>query len=400
MKILLVSYYPLPYAGGIWTVVSNLQQKLISLGHQVDLFSQRPDLSGYRMHHLDHRMMLESMRSKIMERMNRELPFHHHHPIIQKAEIYRLNFEMTLREYGLGSYDVIHAQDVTAAQIISTMKPAHIPLVTSAHGSLTKEIFLVLKSVYPHLSDHSILTGREFRYYQQLEEHGYKGSNYIHTQSRWMKSQIQADFRVSPSKVISYPLGIQNKQIGTPLSKRDQPKILIFSGRVIYLKGITFLLEALSQVNTVRQDWECLIVGDGDYLPTAKTLAKRLRLNDRVSFLGHQQNMESILAQGDLLIQPSLQDTQPLSVVEGQFAGLPAIVSDAAGLPEMIQNGLNGLIVPTGDVKSLQNAIEELLIDDDRRCRMGHASIEWANERWTLDAMVSQTLALYKRALI
>ena len=148
-----------------------------------------------------------------------------------------------------------------------------------------------------------------------------------------------------------------------------------------------------------RQDWECLIVGDGDYLPAVKALAKRLGLNDRVSFLGHQQNMEAILAQGDLLIQPSLQDTQPLSVVEGQFAGLPAIVSDAAGLPEMIQDGLNGLIVPTGDAKSLQNAIEALLNDDDRRCRMGQAAIAWANERWTLDAMVSQTLALYKRAL-
>ncbi|UKS67317.1 glycosyltransferase family 4 protein [Rossellomorea marisflavi] len=399
MKILLVSYYPLPYAGGIWTVVSNLQQKLLSLGHQVDLFSQRPDLSGYRMHHLDHGMMLESMRPKIMTRINRELPFHQQHPIIQKAEIYRLNFEMTLREYGLESYDVIHAQDVTAAQIIGSIKPAHIPLVTSAHGSLTKEIFLVLKSVYPHLSDHSILTGRDFNYYKRLEKEAYKESKYIHTQSKWMKSQIETDFRVNPIKVISYPLGIHNKQTGTPVSKKDRSKVLIFSGRVIYLKGITFLLEALSQVELGRQDWECLIVGDGDYLPAAKALAKRLRLNDRVSFLGHQQNMEDILAQGDLLIQPSLQDTQPLSVVEGQFAGLPAIVSDAAGLPEMIQDGLNGLIVPTGDAKSLQNAIEALLNDDDRRCRMGQAAIAWANERWTLDAMVSQTLALYKRAL-
>lgn len=399
MKILLVSYYPLPYAGGIWTVVSNLQQKLLSLGHQVDLFSQRPDLSGYRMHHLDHGMMLEAMRPKIMARMNVECSYHHQHSIIQKAEIYRLNFEMTLREYGLESYDIIHAQDVTAAQIIGTMKPAHIPLVTSAHGSLTKEIFLVLKSVYPQLSEHSILTGRDFKYYQKLEEQGYKGSKYIHTQSRWMKSQIEADFRVPPSKVISYPLGIHNKQIGTPVSKRGQKKILIFSGRVIYLKGITFLLEALSQVNMVREDWDCLIVGDGDYLPAAKALARRLKLNDRVSFLGHLQNMESILAQGDVLIQPSLQDTQPLSVVEGQLAGLPAIVSDAAGLPEMIQNGLNGLIVPTGDVRSLKNAIVELLNDDDRRCRMGHAAVAWANERWTLDAMVSQTLALYKMAL-
>ncbi|MHC8521945.1 glycosyltransferase family 4 protein [Rossellomorea sp. H39__3] len=223
MKILLVSYYPLPYAGEYGPLYRIFNKNYFPLVTKLIYFTA-PDLSGYRMHHLDHGMMLEAMRPKIMARMNVECPYHHQHSIIQKAEIYRLNFEMTLREYGLESYDIIHAQDVTAAQIIGTMKPAHIPLVTSAHGSLTKEIFLVLKSVYPQLSEHSILTGRDFKYYQKLEEQGYKGSKYIHTQSRWMKSQIEADFRVPPSKVISYPLGIHNKQIGTPVSKRGQKR--------------------------------------------------------------------------------------------------------------------------------------------------------------------------------
>jgi glycosyltransferase involved in cell wall biosynthesis len=397
MRILLVSYYPLPYAGGLWAVVANLRKKLNEMGHTVDIFGQRPDLSGYRIIDQDRGITLKQQQPAITKRIQETYPECISHPVVFQAETYRINFEMTLKEYGLGGYDIIHAQDVTAARTIGEMKNITTPLVTSAHGCLTKEIYYVLKALNPTWTDKTVYNSFEYYYYKYTERQGYISSRLIHTQSIWMKGEIQKNFSIHPQKVISFPLGIENTQHGNPVPKGAQKKIILFSGRLIHLKGVTFLIEALKLLKNERNDWKCWIAGGGDMEAALKKMTASYGLQHSVKFLGVQTSMEPILAMADILVLPSLQDTQPLSVVEAQFAGLPVIVSNAAGLPEMVRNGYNGFIVPAGDSRALSHKMKELLENDSLRVGMGQKSQVWAKEHWSLDVMAAKTLDFYSR---
>jgi glycosyltransferase involved in cell wall biosynthesis len=398
MRILLVSYYPLPYAGGLWAVVANLRKKLNEMGHTVDIFGQRPDLSGYRIIDRDRGFTLEQQRPAIHKRILATYPECTSHPLVLQAETYRLNFELTLQEYGLGGYDIIHAQDVTAARTIGEMINVIPPLVTSAHGCLTKEIYYVLKSLHPNWTDQTVYNSFEYYYYKYNERHGYTSSRLIHTQSIWMKGEILKNFSIHPQKVISFPLGIENTQHGKPIQKGAHEKVILFSGRLIHLKGVTVLIEALKLLKKERKDWVCWIAGGGDMEAALKKMTAAYGLQNSVKFLGVQTSMEPILAMADFLVLPSLQDTQPLSVVEAQFAGLPVIVSNAAGLPEMVRQGYNGFIVPAGNSRALSLKMKELLERDPLRVVMGQQSQVWAKEHWSLDGMAAKTLEFYSRA--
>ncbi|MCA0148382.1 glycosyltransferase family 4 protein [Rossellomorea vietnamensis] len=400
MRILLVSYYPLPYPGGLWKVVSNLQSKLIALGHSVDIFAQFPDLSGYRL--MGHGAMttMKQQQVDITKRIKQSYPECISHAGVYSAESYRLNFDFTLKQLDLKRYDVIHAQDVTAARTIGEWIIPHPPLITSAHGSLTKEIFFTFKDIYPTWTDRKILEGFDYYYYKYNETHGYKSSRYIHTQSNWMKREIINNFSVPVDKVISFPLGIKNTQFNSPVRRRNQKKIILFSGRLVYLKGVTFLLEALKILRESRTDWECWIVGEGTMENKLKELSDLYGLSNYVAFKGLKSSMEATLAKADILVMPSLQDTQPLSVVEAQFAGVPVIVSDAGGLPEMVQQGHNGYIVPAGNSKALSIRIRELLDNEHLRVQMGSRSRQWAEQKWSLDSMTTNMLELYESTMV
>lgn len=141
MKILLVSYYPLPYTGGVWTFVSSLQQSLKESGHTVHVLSQTPDLNKYRIIGQKPEIDIEVFSSYIEEKLLTELPSLPVKSWIYNTELFRYSLELSAACYNLQQYDLIHALDVTAANAINRVKPSHTPLVTSALGNLSKDIF-------------------------------------------------------------------------------------------------------------------------------------------------------------------------------------------------------------------------------------------------------------------
>ena len=174
--------------------------------------------------------------------------------------------------------------------------------------------------------------------------------------------------------------------------------ILLCVGRLARDKGFATAIEALARLES---DARLLVLGSGPERALLEQTARRTGVSDRVDFLGSKPRAEVVhhLAASDVFVFPTERDeAAPLVPLEAMAAGLPVVASDIGGGAELIESGKNGLLVPPASVDSLARAIDSLLADDALRRRMGEAARERIVERYTIEAMTRQTVAVYELA--
>ena len=175
--------------------------------------------------------------------------------------------------------------------------------------------------------------------------------------------------------------------------------ILLCVGRLARDKGFATAIKALARVG--REDARLLILGSGPERALLEQEARKAGVSDRVDFLGSKPRTEVAdhLAASDAFLFPTERDeAAPLVPLEAMAAGLPVVASDIGGGAELIESGKTGLLVPPASVDSLAGAIDSLLADDALRRRMGEAARERIVERYTIEAMTRQTVAVYELA--
>ena len=150
---------------------------------------------------------------------------------------------------------------------------------------------------------------------------------------------------------------------------------LTFVGRLATVKGIPVLFDALTKVTS-----ECnvTLIGDGPERAELEAKAQALGLQDMVTFAGYKSQSEvaETLQKTDLFILPSFAEGVPVVLMEAMAARVPVIATQIAGIPELVENDISGLLVPAGDADALANAISELIGDKKRRAEMGQAGRE------------------------
>jgi glycosyltransferase involved in cell wall biosynthesis len=147
-------------------------------------------------------------------------------------------------------------------------------------------------------------------------------------------------------------------------------------------KGIQHLIGALADILPSMPETKLIIVGDGDEGPALRRRAADLQLDDHVVFTGARSDIADVLAMSNLFVLPTLEDVLPTVVAEAMAAGLPVVASDVGGLPEMVVDGVTGLLVPPADEEALADACLELLTDRRKAEAMGLAGRNVAKERF------------------
>lgn len=140
-----------------------------------------------------------------------------------------------------------------------------------------------------------------------------------------------------------------------------------------------------------------VLIGDGPDLPGALLTLDSLGLGDHVTALGSIQNVEHVLAQLDAFLLPSQTESFGLAALEAMACGVPCVVSDAGGLPEVIRNGVEGYTVPVGATADMAARVLDLLKDPELQARMGAAARKAAVERFALDSIIDRYEALYRK---
>ena len=142
-----------------------------------------------------------------------------------------------------------------------------------------------------------------------------------------------------------------------------------------------------------------LVVGDGDLRDELRAQVDRLGLPDRVHFLGARRDLGDLLASIDLFVMPSLWEGLPLSMVLAMGAGLPVVATRVAGIPEVVQDEVTGVLVAPADVPALGSALARVMADPALRHTMGAAASAFVRPRFGVDGYVAAVTGLYDRLL-
>ena len=142
-----------------------------------------------------------------------------------------------------------------------------------------------------------------------------------------------------------------------------------------------------------------LVVGDGELRDELRGRVERLNLANRVHFAGARRDLGNILAAIDMFVMPSLWEGLPLSLVLAMGAGLPVIASRVAGIPEVVEDGVSGLLVNPGDTKQLADALVRVLESDELRGVLAREARTFARPRFGIDGYIASMTALYERLL-
>jgi glycosyltransferase involved in cell wall biosynthesis len=178
----------------------------------------------------------------------------------------------------------------------------------------------------------------------------------------------------------------------------DDVPLLVQTAVMRPQKAIGTMLEAMAILRQREPAARLLILGPGDHR-ALQTRAAELAVLDAVSFLGQRDDVADILAVADVGVLSSDFEGMPLAILEYMAAGLPVVSTDVGGVPEIVREGETGLLVPRGDSRALADRIGRLIADPELARRMGQNGRRLQQERFSAEAMVRETTALYERLL-
>jgi glycosyltransferase involved in cell wall biosynthesis len=167
-------------------------------------------------------------------------------------------------------------------------------------------------------------------------------------------------------------------------------------------KGHRYLIEAMPAILRGAPETWLVIVGEGSLEAEMRSLAASLpgRAGERIVFTGRREDVAAITGEIDVAVLPSLREAQGISILEAMARRKPVVASAVGGIPEVLTNGLDGLLVPPGDPAALAEACIRLACSPELRARMGEAGRASVEARFSLDAMVRQIEEVYDEELV
>lgn len=278
--------------------------------------------------------------------------------------------------------DVLHTHTLAAANVLGRLaaRRAAVPVVSHLHienhfRSATKPILRRADNASARLCAALIAVSEDTR--RAYERQGYPPRIEV------VYNGVALDGAT--------PAGLRGR-LGIP----DDAPLVGEVGRLCDVKGQRELIEALAKVPSAH----AVFVGvdlerGGEYQRELERTAERLGVRDRVVFAGRIEDAGRLLADLDVLALPSWTEGLPLVVLEAMARKRAVVATPVGGTPEVVVDGVTGLLVPPRDPDALADALRRLLADAPLRARMGDAGYERVRARFSADAMTGRVLAIY-----
>ena len=196
-------------------------------------------------------------------------------------------------------------------------------------------------------------------------------------------------------------LRLYDRKLPSPRNERapDCPLVVGLAGRLSQEKGVDLFLRAAAGVLIELPHTRFLVVGDGPDRATLTALIGRLGIGESVSLLGRSDDMPSFYASLDMLVSSSRLEGLPIGLLEGMASRLPLVATAVGAVPEVVQDGHTGILVPAENVDALTRAVVELLRDPILRERFGEAAVKLVREEFSAERMTMEYLRLYEEVL-
>lgn len=236
-----------------------------------------------------------------------------------------------------------------------------------------------------------------------------RSTNLLTAPSHFQASEVAKELRWSNSRITVIPNPISRwmlEQASQPLQSNGDgdADIVLYTGRIEYRKGTLVLLNAIPAVTRNCPRAQFIIAGARHTSISDSALNRVVEADDvsnHVSMLGHVPWSDLInwYRKASIFVMPSYYETFGISAMEAMAFGLPVVATRAGGLPEVVEDGVTGFVVPPGDSKAVAEAIIRLLRDQSLRKRMGEAGRQRVLDEFTVDRILAQTLNVYESIL-
>jgi glycosyltransferase involved in cell wall biosynthesis len=171
------------------------------------------------------------------------------------------------------------------------------------------------------------------------------------------------------------------------------------AGRLLPIKGIIYLIRAMSILHSEFPQLRLEIAGSGSDHPNLLKEVTALGLEGSVTFSGWLTDMKPAFSSWQIFIQPSLEEGLPVAVLEAMAAGLPVIASDVGGIPEVVENGVTGKLVPPADPTALADCLRQMLLQPEATRKLGKAGALRVCQHFSSQRMVNEITQIYDELL-
>lgn len=210
---------------------------------------------------------------------------------------------------------------------------------------------------------------------------------------------------ISPTRVETVYNGINLKEWQDNRSRaRDASETVVATvGNIRRVKGHDLLIRAAAMIAPSFPRVSFRVAGEvlePDYLAELQALIGKLELGDRFHLVGPIRDRAAFLADVDVFVLPSRSEGFSNAILEAMAAGLPVVATDVGGNAEAVEDGVNGILVPTEDASALASGITSILADPPRARAMGSAGRTAIAKKFSTDAMMAQIAESYRKLLV
>ncbi len=216
--------------------------------------------------------------------------------------------------------------------------------------------------------------------------------------SRMKSSLAQHGFNPTDMQLIPNGVDITRfnpAHVDTSIDGREQVAVCV--SKLRYEKGIDVLLQAWCLVHQQAPQARLIIVGDGGLRFQLECLAKSLGIANSVEFTGLQSDIPPQLHRGSLAVLPSRWEGMPNALLEAMACGLPCVATRVSGSEDIIQHGVNGLLVESEDYRDMSLALLTLLRDPLLAQKYGQAARKTVERHYSLEQVMDRYVELYQR---
>ena len=220
-----------------------------------------------------------------------------------------------------------------------------------------------------------------------LQRQAYRCAHVVVANSRAAARQLESE-GVPSSRIQVVPNGISMDRFLPRRAVVPRPTTIVTVANLRKEKAHEVLIAAAARLTPRHPDLRFVIVGDGPRASELRALAVQLGVDRHVWFLGHCEEVPTLLAEADVFVLPSRSEAFPNGAIEAMAAGLPVVASRVGGLLDLVDEGRTGLLVPPDDPGALASAIESLVLSPARAAAIGAAAREEVARRYSFDRMV------------
>jgi glycosyltransferase involved in cell wall biosynthesis len=338
--------------------------------------------------------------------------------ILTKAKdtfLYNLKFQYSIlrelpklqKNFGL---DIVHSHHAHMSDVLYKIKEKRPPTVTTIHTTIGGQRDSIEASGLPFnkLSPSEKWQVLLYKPLLRFEKYSLERCENFITVSNWMRNVLWDNYPNISRNITPIYNGIDPSRYSPEKSKNNldvleniNEPIVLFSSRLTTAKGAHFLIKAIPKIIENNKNVHFVFTGAGDKGPWISLMKKYNIGSDYYTFLGYldYEDLPTLYAKASIYLLPTLYENFPFRMIEAMACGTPVIGTNICAIPEAIENGKNGLLIPTKNDKAIANGVLRLLEDEIYLKKLGENARKTVLQKFSWENIINSIMDVYEKSL-